>query len=652
MRLKALLLAFLCVTAQSVAHSDSSTSRIGLTKIDVGSSGWGPKINTNYDTLDSSVACLSQTNAFTGTNSFSNQPVSLNNVALRFYDSSLGRYMAFQPPGTANNTTWTLPSTDGVAGQCLSTNGSGGLSFATVAGVGGGASVLAVTTGSSTGFSTVASSPTAIINFEQNQFGVALKGGATAYTTLNVSSVTLMGNTFNQASQLIQLNGSAQLPALDGSLLTGIKITGVLAGGATSYWNAPSTATFVDNFGISASTISVTTATISGLAAGECVQTGAGGLLQVSGEACDAANGANTNVQYNNNGILAGSSLEIINSSSITFQAVSTATYTGFSTMTMTQMYFDGSTSSMTFSSGTIKSQFNIAPNGLVSLQAPTYTGSNSTYTKIISSGPVYSPGSGVCWRDVLFKEGDGFDGSLTLGQFYHYQNDGGGTGSCPGYGTGPDGFGVLDRSGNNVVTFGTIASDFAGIHADSSLFWGPVKLASSTISSSQFVKTDSSNYLVTYDLLNATQTWTGSQVYQSSVAFISSGGTYETKFSSSSSPSTFFHVGISTSGHFITGGPAPTISSCGSGPSGSVVGDDNEGTITVGGGAVTACTLTFANTWGSATTPTCVITDNSTAITGDISSISATAFTASFSLSIGGGTIWYRCGCSGSNCR
>lgn len=121
----------------------------------------------------------------------------------------------------------------------------------------------------------------------------------------------------------------------------------------------------------------------------------------------------------------------------------------------------------------------------------------------------------------------------------------------------------------------------------------------------------------------------------------------YELQVSSSA---TGFHVAVSTSGHFITSGGAPTISSCGSTPNGSVVGNDNEGIITVGGGSVTSCTLTFFSTWGA--TPTCVITDNSTAITGDISAISATAFTTSFSLSLGGGTIYYRCGCSGSLCR
>lgn len=125
---------------------------------------------------------------------------------------------------------------------------------------------------------------------------------------------------------------------------------------------------------------------------------------------------------------------------------------------------------------------------------------------------------------------------------------------------------------------------------------------------------------------------------------------TYSLQVSSQTSASSYFTVAVSTSGHILTQGPIPSISSCGSTPNGSVVGDDNQGVISIGGGVVTSCTLTFANTWGI--TPTCVITDNSTTIPGDISNISATAFTTSFSASLGGGTAWYKCGCSGASCR
>ena len=49
---------------------------------------------------------------------------------LRFADADSTNYVAFQAPSTvASNVTWTLPSSDGSAGQALVTNGSGTLTF-------------------------------------------------------------------------------------------------------------------------------------------------------------------------------------------------------------------------------------------------------------------------------------------------------------------------------------------------------------------------------------------------------------------------------------------------------------------------------------------------------------------------------------------
>jgi hypothetical protein len=99
----------------------------------------------------------------------------------------------------------------------------------------------------------------------------------------------------------------------------------------------------------------------------------------------------------------------------------------------------------------------------------------------------------------------------------------------------------------------------------------------------------------------------------------------------------------LSIANHYNNAGKiSPVVSSCGATPSGSVVGYDSAGTITVGGGVVTSCTLTFATAWTN--TPTCVISDNSTTVPGDISSVSATAVTFGFSTSLGGGKIYYIC--------
>jgi len=51
---------------------------------------------------------------------------------MRFGDADSSNWVAFQAPATiTSNVTWTLPATDGTAGQALTTNASGTLSWAT-----------------------------------------------------------------------------------------------------------------------------------------------------------------------------------------------------------------------------------------------------------------------------------------------------------------------------------------------------------------------------------------------------------------------------------------------------------------------------------------------------------------------------------------
>jgi len=57
---------------------------------------------------------------------------------LRFADADSSNWVAFQAPSTVSaNVTWTLPGIDGTAGQALTTNGSGTLTWTTVGGGGG-----------------------------------------------------------------------------------------------------------------------------------------------------------------------------------------------------------------------------------------------------------------------------------------------------------------------------------------------------------------------------------------------------------------------------------------------------------------------------------------------------------------------------------
>lgn len=97
---------------------------------------------------------------------------------------------------------------------------------------------------------------------------------------------------------------------------------------------------------------------------------------------------------------------------------------------------------------------------------------------------------------------------------------------------------------------------------------------------------------------------------------------------------------GIDNDGHTFTSGPAPVISACGTG-TGTVVGDDQSGTITTAT-AATACTMTFAKAYRN--TPTCRVTDNSLVGFADVASISTSAVTFGISSALTGGLLFYDC--------
>lgn len=96
----------------------------------------------------------------------------------------------------------------------------------------------------------------------------------------------------------------------------------------------------------------------------------------------------------------------------------------------------------------------------------------------------------------------------------------------------------------------------------------------------------------------------------------------------------------VNGGGHIVTGGSTPTVSSCGTGPS--VSGNDTAGTVTVGSGVVTACTITFAAPRANTPRVVGVVTGGGVNIAGGYSSKSTTAVTFSFATTIGGGTFDY----------
>lgn len=87
MNKKIVFAVLMVITVAGLVRADTSTNRAGLTKPSIGSASWGPKLNTNFDTIDSNFAVLAATNTFstyqliTGTLSVSGTPTDTNHVA-------------------------------------------------------------------------------------------------------------------------------------------------------------------------------------------------------------------------------------------------------------------------------------------------------------------------------------------------------------------------------------------------------------------------------------------------------------------------------------------------------------------------------------------------------------------------------------------
>jgi len=122
-----------------------------------------------------------------------------NTGALCMYVSNAGTptiVLEISPTGAATFAgAFTLPITDGTAGQVLSTNGSGVVGWSTVSGGGGSGDITAVNA------------------------GAGLTGGGLS------GDVTLAVDVGTAAGKIVQLDGSAKLPAVDGSQLTNIAHT-------------------------------------------------------------------------------------------------------------------------------------------------------------------------------------------------------------------------------------------------------------------------------------------------------------------------------------------------------------------------------------------------------------------------------------------
>ncbi len=167
--------------------------------------------------LSANVALLDANNTFTGTNSFSNVITQNGNTVCDSSNNCAfgGGGNDFVQGGNAFGAAANLGTTDNFSLNFL-TNGVTQLTLDT----GGNANLVGTLTAA--GFS---GSGAALTSLNASN----LSSGTVANTRLS-ASVTLQGNSFNAASQLVQLNASGELPALSGVNLTNLNASNLASG--------------------------------------------------------------------------------------------------------------------------------------------------------------------------------------------------------------------------------------------------------------------------------------------------------------------------------------------------------------------------------------------------------------------------------------
>lgn len=121
-----------------------------------------------------------------------------------------------------------------------------------------GASSLAISTGIP-GADTIVSSPTIKLLVDNRVLTGQLIGSTTFFLSVNYSSVTAQGNTFNIANKLVQLTNGTQYPAVNGNLITNLNYINV-TGAPSAYvpYGTSAGLTSSAHFQFDGSTLSVT----------------------------------------------------------------------------------------------------------------------------------------------------------------------------------------------------------------------------------------------------------------------------------------------------------------------------------------------------------------------------------------------------------
>jgi hypothetical protein len=167
------------VTATELGYVSGVTSAI-QTQIDGLTTGGAGKVAKAGDTMTGNLVMNAQ-------------------KEVRFADSDSSNYVGFKSAATVGtNVTWTLPSADGTAGYVLKTDGAGILSWV--------------------------AQTAAPVDASYAAKGIVQFNTDAATSGMSVAAGVATVNTGTAANQIVKLDGSAKLPAVDGSALTGVTV--------------------------------------------------------------------------------------------------------------------------------------------------------------------------------------------------------------------------------------------------------------------------------------------------------------------------------------------------------------------------------------------------------------------------------------------
>lgn len=248
---------------------------------------------------------------------------------------------------------------------------------------------------------------------------------------------------------------------------------------------------------------------------------------------------------------------------------------------------------------------FNTPSSGRVDL---TLSGGNVSYAL---GGIVYDTGTGYRRLTVVGMSLNSWGRSSTAGSYYAVQTGNGGPGT------------EMTVSGNTLNCNDTVSATVSGalITANASF---------SGLMANNFLTTCSNGVVL--------QGGAGNVSLNGNV----SKGTTGSNVLDNSTSSMLLYLNNNTFDVAAVTVRAPTISSCGTSPSASTGSSNQSGTITIGTGGITACTLTFTGTLPR--TPKCYATTNSATVTAGVTSINTTAVAFGFSADLSGGVLRYQC--------